>query len=169
MNKNPYKTRRGFKHGFRYHRGYQTWMAMNKRCRTQESYIRKNIFVCEEWSELNPNGCENFCQWYENQTELINSLRKPTIERTNNQAGYSPDNCTFIELVDQAYNREIIVKTKSGYIGVYPSHGTNNWKAQIKYQSKLHHLGYHPDINAAVTARNNFIIENNLQSKFKIQ
>ena len=153
------------KHGLRYHPGYLVWKNMHYRCQSEPSYVRKNILVCEEWNELNPQGLQNFCRWW----DQIYPGGKLTIERVVNQDGYHPDNCTFISQSEQVYNQEKNINNKSGYTGVCWSKEKRKWDSEIKYLGKKYRLGRHTDINAAVTARNNFIIDNNLQDKFPIQ
>jgi hypothetical protein len=82
---NHYRT-----HGRTNHKWYSVWNGMIGRCHREsnssfEGYGKRGITVCDEWRS-DPSV---FFEWLEE-----NDYRKYTqIDRINNDAGYSPDNC----------------------------------------------------------------------------
>jgi len=81
---------------------YGTWRNMIKRCHDKNSdryytYGARKIKVCEEWR----NDFHTFARW-----ALANGWKpKISIERKDVDSGYSPKNCTFITMDEQARNR----------------------------------------------------------------
>lgn len=81
-------------------RTYESWIGMKKRCHSPNDqaypdYGGRGIWVCERWR----NSFENF---------LADMGERPlgmSIERRNNDAGYSPDNCYWATKKQQARNR----------------------------------------------------------------
>lgn len=95
---------------------YSIWSEMRYRCNnpnhaSYKNYGGRGITVCPEWDNLE-NGYENFKKWaYENGYK--DGL---SIERIDVSLGYFPENCTWITMYDQQFNRQA---TKFGVIGRY--------------------------------------------------
>lgn len=81
---------------------YRTWQDMKNRCNNPNSkdykdYGGRGIKVCEEWA----NSYIEFKKWSLNN----NYSDDLTIERINVNEGYKPQNCKFIPIEEQYYNK----------------------------------------------------------------
>lgn len=86
---------------------YRTYDNIKTRCYNKnnpkyKSYGKRGIVMCDEWLQSR----ENFIKWCANTCDDL-SL---TIERINVNGDYSPDNCTWSSMEDQAKNRQNSIK-----------------------------------------------------------
>jgi hypothetical protein len=88
--------------------------------------------MCDEWNE----SFESFRNWAYN-NGYNDSL---TIDRKNNDKGYSPDNCRCVSYAIQNINTGIRKDNTSGFKGVSLDKG--KWRAIINIKGKSHFLGY---------------------------
>ena len=83
---------------------HSIWNSMHARCycKTHKSYHEyKDLGVCEEWNSKNKHqGFLNFYKWAMN-NGYNDSL---TIDRIDNDKGYSPKNCRWVTPYDQCRN-----------------------------------------------------------------
>lgn len=98
------------KHGMSKTRIYKEWKGIKERCLNKNNHAYKNyggrgITICDKW--LGENGFEYFCDWAM-QNGYSDDL---TIDRIDNDKGYSPDNCRwvnrFVQMNNQRGNRII--------------------------------------------------------------
>lgn len=81
----------------------QKWNGMKRRCYNKRDshypvYGGRGIGVCQEWRQ----NSLPFVQWALDQPSYKPGL---TINRIDNDRGYSPDNCDFITMAEQAKNK----------------------------------------------------------------
>lgn len=83
---------------------YITYIAMHERCENEShinysNYGGRGISVCEEWS--GKDGFLNFKKW-----SNISGWRKElSLDRINNDKGYSPNNCKWSTRSEQNFNK----------------------------------------------------------------
>lgn len=133
---------------------YSTYVSMINRCNTgyktnREYYIYKGISVCERWLKPCGVGFMNF---------LNDMGERPygySLDRIDNNRGYSPENCKWSTKTQQVINRGIHKNNKSGKKGVYWDKNRGKWEAVIFLNKKRVILGHFDDFNEAVSARKN--------------
>lgn len=89
---------------------YRVWEHMKRRCynpndKHYKDYGGRGITVCDEWRD----DFGAFHDWaiangYKKEV-LPNGINKWTIDRIDNEEGYFPDNCRWITIQEQQYNK----------------------------------------------------------------
>ena len=91
-----------------------------------------------------------------------------TIDRKENDLGYSKDNCRWSNRTIQARNKRIIQKNNtSGYKGVYKS-SKNRYKVKIGVNNKSINIGSFKTSLEAAKAYNQYILDNKLEHGLNI-
>ena len=143
---------RATKHGASQGHLYKVWVGMRKRCRNPNSsdyprYGGRGIKVCRAWEHF-----ETFCAW-----AISNGYTDDlTIERKDNEKGYSPSNCRWATMSQQGRNTRPR-QNKSGYRGVSPSN--DRWRAQISIDGRVRHLGVFDDPFSAAWIRDEVALQ----------
>ena len=155
----------GDAHRLASHKFYQTWYNMIHRCTNAKSpaykhYGGRGITVCEEWLDI-----ANFVAWCDVTYLNIEGL---SLDRIDNDKGYSPENCRWTDRTTQNTNRRMKSINTSGYTGVSYHIRDEVWAATIGINNKFKHIGSFLTKEEAVLARDNYIIENNLPHKLSI-
>ena len=89
-------------HGKSHQPTWRSWMSMKGRCHApnkadSKNYKERGILVCDRW--LGSKGFENFY------SDMGDRPIGMTIDRINNDLGYSPDNCKWSTVGEQMSNR----------------------------------------------------------------
>ena len=147
-------------HGLRNTRLYKIWTNMknrtlNPKYKKYEDYGGRGIAICEEWK----NDFMSFHDW-----AMSNGYSDElSIDRIDNDGGYSPDNCRWTTQTIQNRNQRIQKNNTSGYRGVSFRKDNNKYRAEIDIKSKRIRLGQFLTPVEGAIAYNNYIIENNLE------
>ena len=94
-------------HGYSKTRLYRVWTSMKDRCHNPNNkryndYGGRGIFVCDEWR----HDFVAFREWaYQNGYDDSVPFGQCTIDRANNNDGYTPYNCVWSTLSQQAHNK----------------------------------------------------------------
>lgn len=136
---------------------HNAWKGMMTRCYNSNrveyvNYGGRGIFVCEDWHLF-----ENFRDDMENTW-----FPGASLERTDNDLGYSPENCVWATRQEQNSNRRPSTEwsfkssakagTKSGVKGVCWDGSRGKWLAIICVSRKYRNLGRFNSIEEAKMA-----------------
>lgn len=141
------------KHGLHGSKLYYVWAQIKARCLNQNhpeyhNYGARGIYVCEDWK----NSYECFYNWAQ-----ANGYKEGlTIDRINNDSGYTPENCRWTDCHAQNLNKRY-KPSNTGIRGVY--HMTGNRRRPYEAQFCGVRLGTFETIAEAVAARNAAIIK----------
>lgn len=147
---------RGIKHNGSRTKLYKVWTGIKQRCTNTNNsryldYGGRGIGFCSEWVNF-----INFQEW-SNNNGYKNGL---TIDRINNNKGYSPDNCRWTGVDVQSTNKRKRMGCSSKYIGV--SFAGNKWLAMVTFKGSQKYIGSYATEDNAARARDAYILTNSL-------
>jgi len=134
-------------HGYKGTRIWSTYHNIKQRCNNVKhprynDYGGRGITMCEEWL----NDITSFINW-----AIENGYNKGlTIDRIDNDKGYSPDNCRCVSYAVQATNTSLRKDNTTGYKGVsIDKKNGNRIRANIQIKGKVKFLGYYDTFEEA--------------------
>lgn len=134
---------------------YRCWVAMRSRCNNKKStgykrYGGRGIKVCKEWEDFN-----TFKLW----ATSAGYKEKLTLDRINNDLGYSPDNCRYVTRYVQAHNQRTLRSSNTlGFKGIYWNKQKKKYEAKITHKHKKYHIGFFTTLLEAAKAHDTFVI-----------
>lgn len=115
---------------------YYAWLGLRKRCSKKyferKYYADRGIKVCERWQ----NSFENFLEDMGIAPSPVHS-----VERKNNEKGYSPENCKWVTPLIQSRNKRVYISNASGISGVTWDKRIKKWAVNISVSGKRIWLG----------------------------
>jgi len=113
---------------------YNRWRNMRQRCNSKSNkdyhnYGSRGIKVCEEWDDFFA-----FQDW-----ALLNGYSKDlTLDRKDNNLGYSPENCRWATIKEQSNNtRKCVWVTFNGVTDTL-----TGWSKRVGIKQPLLHMRY---------------------------
>jgi len=145
-------------HGETKSRLHGIWVGLRQRCTNVNvgnylNYGGRGITVCAEWDDF-----IEFKNW-----ALSNGYADNlSIDRADNDLGYTPDNCRWTDRETQARNTRLIYSTNTtGFRGVYPE--GNKFVASVGLGNKSYRLGLFLTKEEAAFAYDSFVLNNGLE------
>ncbi len=139
-------------HQERDHPLYATWAGMLTRCYDESdpaffNYGGRGIKVCSRWWHF-----KNFAADMGEKPEVSYS-----IERLDNDLGYSKENCKWADRSEQAFNRRKFKNNTTGHKGVVEIAG--RYEARFDYGGVRYRLGRFATLELAAACRNKAEVE----------
>lgn len=126
---------------------YISWEGMIQRCnnpddKSYKNYGGRGIKVCKRWLKF-----ENFYVDMGSRPEGL------TIERTDNNKGYFPENCKWATQIEQQRNKRPQKRSRTGFNGIIIDGKISKYKVSIMADYKTYNLGTFPLLADAIEAR----------------
>jgi len=146
-------------HGQRYTRLYKIWLGARDRCRNPKhkryvDYGGRGINFDTLWDDFT-----TFKDW----ADSNGYAEDKSLDRQDNDKGYSVSNCRWVSSTAQARNRRKISSKKTSSIHKGVSKSGDRFVARITIDYKTHNLGTYSTQEYAAEAYNQYILTNNLE------
>ena len=127
---------------------YPVWASMIQRCSNKnndayDNYGGRGITVCDEWM--------SFDSFFEDMGSRPNKAM--TLERVDNDKGYSGSNCIWASRITQSINQRIRRDNKTGCRGVSIAKNRGGYVSIIQREHKRVYLGFFKNLDDAIAAR----------------
>lgn len=127
-------------HNYTRHGLFVTWRMMSIRCyddrhKAYHRYGGRGIRVCDRWRFDNPCGFVHFID------DMGSRPEGTSLDRIDNDSGYSPENCRWVTKKDQQNNLGIGKANKSGHLGVSYNKFSDSWSVQILLNDTTYVIG----------------------------
>lgn len=119
--------------------------CLNPKDKRYKDYGGRGITVCSRWKK----SFKNFID------DMGERPKGYSIDRKDNNKGYSPDNCYWATDKQQALNKRIRSDNKTGYKGISYDKRTKSYSANIHFERNTIWLGRHRKIKDAIIAVEN--------------
>ncbi len=125
------------------HELYAVWRGMKARCYNENNpsykhYGARGISVCDEWINDFKKFIDDMGPRPKGKGK--GGLSNYSLDRIDNDKGYSPENCRWATISEQNINRRKLPNALE-YPGVYPCN--SRFRARLIINGKLTHLGTH--------------------------
>lgn len=129
------------KHGCSGTKEYRAWIKMQSRCKEDDNYIRRGIFVCDEWC-----GDGGFERFFDHIGPAPSD--ELSVDRIDNDRGYEPGNVRWatrkVQLRNKSTNRLLTINGETKCIADWSD------ESGVKYETIRARLRYGWDEKSAV-------------------